>query len=220
MGNINITEESLRRALESLGLTQMGLPKMWRGEQDGFWIKALALVRKQNGDQSYCAVERDADGRIGYRMDFGRMSPILERVRLYPYVYLDEGRYVNIGSADDRRFLLLSEANDAEERNKIRSMSDDEVIYYLRKRGIERQLSGVDDAAIQRDDDIAVREEEASLSSVIDDDYSSIVEAQMLKRDLALKEAVDAKNICSDGTDGQDSVVAKVKKKRAVRKKK
>lgn len=137
----NVTEDSLRRALVELGLTQTGLPKMWRGEQDGFWIKAVALVRKLNGDRSYYAVERMADGRIVYRTDFGRMSPVMELVRVFPYVFLDEARYVDVGDAGDRRFLLLSEAGDEEGRAAVRGMSDDEVTVRLRERGIALQLS-------------------------------------------------------------------------------
>lgn len=138
----NVTEDSLRRALAELGLTQTGLPKMWRGEQDGFWIKAVALVRKLNGDRSYYAVERMADGRIVYRTDFGRMSPVMELVRVFPYVFLDEARYVDVGDAGDRRFLLLSEAGDEDARAAVRGMSDDEVTVRLRERGIALQLSG------------------------------------------------------------------------------
>lgn len=137
----NVTEDSLRRALAELGLTQTGLPKMWRGEQDGFWIKAVALVRKLNGDRSYYAVERMADGRIVYRTDFGRMSPVMELVRVFPYVFLDEARYVDVGDAGDRRFLLLAEAGDEDARAAVRGMSDDEVTVRLRERGIALQLS-------------------------------------------------------------------------------
>lgn len=137
----NVTENSLRRALAELGLTQTGLPKMWRGEQDGFWIKAVALVRKLNGDRSYYAVERMADGRIVYRTDFGRMSPVMELVRVFPYVFLDEARYVDVGDAGDRRFLLLAEAGDEDARAAVRGMSDDEVTVRLRERGIALQLS-------------------------------------------------------------------------------
>ena len=83
-----------------------------------------------------------ADGRIVYRTDFGRMSPVMELVRVFPYVFLDEARYVDVGDAGDRRFLLLAEAGDEDARAAVRGMSDDEVTVRLRERGIALQLSG------------------------------------------------------------------------------
>lgn len=177
----NITEDSLKSALTDLGLTQIGLPKMWRGEQDGFWIKALALVRKLNGDLSYYAVERNAEGLISYKTDYGRMSPIRERVRIHPYMFLDEARYVNVGDAKDRRYHLFTVTENEEEKSKVMTMSDEDVILKLRERGIRLQLeSDESDLAATK---IVEYDDTEDTKPSVDDDEQSEIERMMLEAD-------------------------------------
>ena len=178
----NITEESLKSALTDLGLTQIGLPKMWRGEQDGFWIKALALVRKLNGDLSYYAVERNAEGLISYKTDYGRMSPIRERVRIHPYMFLDEARYVNVGDEKDRRYHLFTVTEEEEEKSKVMTMSDEEVILKLRERGIRLQLES-DESDLAATKIVEYDDAEDATPSVADDEQGEI-ERMMLEADV------------------------------------
>lgn len=178
----NITEESLKSALTDLGLTQIGLPKIWRGEQDGFWIKALALVRKLNGDLSYYAVERNAEGLISYKTDYGRMSPIRERVRIHPYMFLDEARYVNVGDEKDRRYHLFTVTEDEEEKSKVMTMSDEEVILKLRERGIRLQLES-DESDLAATKIVEYDDAEDATPSVADDEQGEI-ERMMLEADM------------------------------------
>lgn len=179
----NITEDSLKSALTDLGLTQIGLPKMWRGEQDGFWIKALALVRKLNGDLSYYAIERNAEGLISYKTDYGRMSPIRERVRIHPYMFLDEARYVNVGDEKDRRYHLFTVTEDEEEKSKVMTMSDEEVILKLRERGIRLQLES-DESDLAATKIVEYDDAEDTTPSVDDDDEQGEIERLMLEADV------------------------------------
>lgn len=220
----NITEDSLKSALTDLGLTQIGLPKMWRGEQDGFWIKALALVRKLNGDLSYYAVERNAEGLISYKTDYGRMSPIRERVRIHPYMFLDEARYVNVGDAKDRRYHLFTVTENEEEKSKVMTMSDEDVILKLRERGIRLQLeSDESDLAATK---IVEYDDTEDIKSSVNDDEQSEIERMMLEADAqrekkeAAEKTVEAETEKKTVSAPKKAPVAKKKKTTTTRPKK
>lgn len=220
----NITEDSLKSALTDLGLTQIGLPKMWRGEQDGFWIKALALVRKLNGDLSYYAVERNAEGLISYKTDYGRMSPIRERVRIHPYMFLDEARYVNVGDAKDRRYHLFTVTENEEEKSKVMTMSDEDVILKLRERGIRLQLeSDESDLAATK---IVEYDDTEDIKPSVDDDEQSEIERMMLEADAqrekeeAAEKTVEAETEEKTVSAPKKAPVAKKKKTTTTRPKK
>lgn len=212
----NITEDSLKSALTDLGLTQIGLPKMWRGEQDGFWIKALALVRKLNGDLSYYAVERNAEGLISYKTDYGRMSPIRERVRIHPYMFLDEARYVNVGDAKDRRYHLFTVTENEEEKSKVMTMSDEDVILKLRERGIRLQLeSDESDLAATK---IVEYDDTEDIKPSVDDDEQSEIERMMLEADAQREEKETAEKTVEAETE--EKTVSAPKKAPVAKKKK
>lgn len=220
----NITEDSLKSALTDLGLTQIGLPKMWRGEQDGFWIKALALVRKLNGDLSYYAVERNAEGLISYKTDYGRMSPIRERIRIHPYMFLDEARYVNVGDAKDRRYHLFTVTENEEEKSKVMTMSDEDVILKLRERGIRLQLeSDESDLAATK---IVEYDDTEDIKPSVDDDEQSEIERMMLEADAqrekkeAAEKTVEAETEEKTVSAPKKAPVAKKKKAATTRPKK
>lgn len=220
----NITEDSLKSALTDLGLTQIGLPKMWRGEQDGFWIKALALVRKLNGDLSYYAVERNAEGLISYKTDYGRMSPIRERIRIHPYMFLDEARYVNVGDAKDRRYHLFTVTENEEEKSKVMTMSDEDVILKLRERGIRLQLeSDESDLAATK---IVEYDDTEDIKPSVDDDEQSEIGRMMLEADAqrekkeAAEKTVEAETEEKTVSAPKKAPVAKKKKAATTRPKK
>lgn len=212
----NITEDSLKSALTDLGLTQIGLPKMWRGEQDGFWIKALALVRKLNGDLSYYAVERNAEGLISYKTDYGRMSPIRERVRIHPYMFLDEARYVNVGDAKDRRYHLFTVTENEEEKSKVMTMSDEDVILKLRERGIRLQLeSDESDLAATK---IVEYDDTEDIKPSVDDDEQSEIERMMLEADAQREEKEATEK--TEEAETEEKAVSTSKKAPVAKKKK
>lgn len=104
---MDIKDKSLREALGAAACRE--LPKEWREGRDAlFWIKAIVLVRKRNNTQSYALAERRGDGLITYVKDFGLMSQITGLVAIYPYMYLDEGRYLNFRSMEDMKRTLSS----------------------------------------------------------------------------------------------------------------
>lgn len=213
----NITEESLNKALVELGLAQLGLPKEWNGESDGFWIRAIALVRKTNGDRSYYDIERDANGKISYKKDFGRMSPIAGLIRIYPYQYIDEARFVNVGDAKDRRILLMSQTESQEERDEIRNISDEDVIVRLRKCAIAAQENNsLKDIELNKEQEDALAFDLASNDSIVEERNN--IESEMLARDdmgKTCKAPSNAENICSDEEKTSESVVVGEKENEA-----
>lgn len=135
---IGIKERSLDAALEAAGLCRIGLPKQWRDESDGFWIKAVVLVKKRNGDRSYMLAERGADRIIHYKQDFGRMSPFIGLLSIHPYKYLDEGRFTaQEGSVEEQKAFLA--ANSEKTEAELASMTDKEVEEAVVDCAIEKQ---------------------------------------------------------------------------------
>lgn len=146
-----IKDRSLREALCDLGLQKIGLPKVWRSESDGFWLRAVVLVRKRNGDMSYMSAERRHDLLIRYKKDYGRMSPIVGLVLVHPYLYFDRERFMPDVALAKRRVILRSEMDVFGVNGDVDAMSEDEVNENLLRYGIELQLSNrsldvVDDA--------------------------------------------------------------------------
>lgn len=84
------TEQSLRRALESLRIKE--LPRQYKDGM-GFWIRALVKVRKSDNRCYYMAAERNGWGVMRYIKDFGPVMRVMAVVGVYPYMYLDEARY-------------------------------------------------------------------------------------------------------------------------------
>ena len=204
----NITEDSLNKALIELGLTKLGLPKEWHGEQDGFWIKAIALVRKMNGDKSYYDIARDAEGKVSYKKDYGRMSPIVGLVHIHPYQYIDEARFVNVGDTKDRRLLLISLSENDRERTEAQTISDDEVLIRLRKRAIS-----VQENSTLRDIELNDEQEDVLVKPLISDDV--IEERNEIESEMLAKDNIDTtrkidnnnENICSNETKSKESIV-------------
>ena len=82
----NIKDETLVDALSFCGVKE--LPEELKGKE--VWIKAIALVTKRDGGQSYVAVERGTDGDKKIVRDFGSLSPVAKIEKMYPYMYLSE----------------------------------------------------------------------------------------------------------------------------------
>lgn len=84
-----VKNQSLSKALSFAGCRD--LPKALNPELDMFWIRAITLVKKKNGNEEFIVSEQRATGLVNHIADFGTMSPIGSVVRFYPYMYLDEG---------------------------------------------------------------------------------------------------------------------------------
>lgn len=143
---MRIKEESLYRALEAAGLQARGLPPRYK---EGFWIKAVVLVRKRNMEECYCIYQQNADRYMRLLQDFGNPSPILGVKSIHPYMYLDEKRFMPGGSLDEKRRFLLRSLSDAHvdeaDALMVREMSEKDVDAMLLRMGIERQLMQYDE---------------------------------------------------------------------------
>lgn len=79
------TRESLLKALSYCSLRE--LPELDNGED--VWIKALALVTKNNGRDYFVAIEKDPKSLLNrVKKDFGDTGAIVEYKGIYPYLYL------------------------------------------------------------------------------------------------------------------------------------
>lgn len=82
----NIKEKTLVEALSFCGVRE--LPEEFKGKE--VWIKAIGLVSKVDGSQSYVYLERGELGASNIKKDFGTLSPIVKIDKIYPYLYLSE----------------------------------------------------------------------------------------------------------------------------------
>jgi hypothetical protein len=81
------TRESLIKALSYCSLR--ALPEADNGED--VWVKALALVTKNDGSKCYVAVEKDPKTlKNRLKKDFGGTGAIVEYNEFYPYLYLSQ----------------------------------------------------------------------------------------------------------------------------------
>lgn len=85
---VSLKERTLRDALDYSCCRD--LPKVLSDVVSGYWIEAIVLVKKRNGDATYAIAKRGGDGIIHYVKDFGRMSGINGLVSIHPYLFLDE----------------------------------------------------------------------------------------------------------------------------------
>lgn len=90
---VDIRAESLRRAMEYVGV--MELPSLYIDSDvvDGWWLDSLVLVRKYGGSESWCVCHHGCDGVIRWVRDFGLCRPIWGILGIYPYRYLDVVTY-------------------------------------------------------------------------------------------------------------------------------
>lgn len=103
---IRIKEKSLSEALCKAACRE--LPKKFDEDGETFWLKAIALVRKCDGTQSYCLAEHASNGMLVYTDDFGTMSPIFGLISIHPYTMLDLDRFGYKGADEGFPQFLLS----------------------------------------------------------------------------------------------------------------
>jgi hypothetical protein len=112
----SIKEKSLIEALAFCSLKD--LPK--ETKNDFVWIKALALVAKSDGSQSYVYLIKDEDGKPKVKKDFGHIAVIKEYISIHPFMLLNE------------KFMPTFKGNSKEER-----------IEWLTKFGCKEPLEGL-----------------------------------------------------------------------------
>ena len=92
----NIKERTLVEALSFCGVRE--LPEELKGKE--VWIKAIGLVSKVDGSQSYVYLERGEFGASNIKKDFGTLSPIVKIDKIYPYLYLSEDEVPKFSKED------------------------------------------------------------------------------------------------------------------------
>lgn len=114
------------------------LPK----EDDGVnvYIRAIAHVKKSDNSENYAILFKDKDGKDYTKKDFGRLSPIKQIVKVYPYDFL-QAKYLDVCKTKEERMQHIQSWNN---ENNIKgkdyeSMSDDELDDILINIAIARQ---------------------------------------------------------------------------------
>lgn len=80
-----LKKESLVKAMSFCGLREV--PEEW--DMENIYLRALALVSKTDGSESYVLVEKDERGEDRMVKDFGTISAIHETISIHPFFFLD-----------------------------------------------------------------------------------------------------------------------------------
>lgn len=131
MNYYNIKTESLAKALKEASLTKLpgrldadGIVTKKAGKQK-IWVKAIALVKKEDRTESYGLAERRGDGFVQVVQDFGTLSRIMGIVGVYPYMYLDADRFLNNytdGTLPLKNLITAAMTADAKYAGKIEAL--------------------------------------------------------------------------------------------------
>lgn len=84
-----LNKESLVKALSFCGLREV--PEEW--DKENIYLRALALVSKIDGSESYVLVEKDAHGNDRMIKDFGTVCAINAVISVHPFFFL-ESRWI------------------------------------------------------------------------------------------------------------------------------
>lgn len=85
---ITVKQETLQRALQLTGLSE--LPKPLTQSNNATWIRAIVLVTKLGGIQSYCLADNNGFGLPAIKHDLGPSKCIVSIDAIYPYEKLDK----------------------------------------------------------------------------------------------------------------------------------
>lgn len=80
-----LKKESLIKALSFCGLRDV--PEEW--DKENIYLRALALVSKTDGSESYVLVEKDERGNDRMVKDFGTVCAINATISVHPFFFLD-----------------------------------------------------------------------------------------------------------------------------------
>lgn len=187
---MDIKEKTLSMALSETRCRD--LPKLYRDGDKGFWMKAIVLVKKRNLVNTYMLAEHKADGLITYTKDFaatiGHMSPMAGLIGIYPYIYLDEERYMPYKSMEQIRGFVA--VNNKKHTSDYDNVSDEDMMVLCRECAIKKQL---EDEETENFD---------NKSDGIEDDKPAIVESeQVIPDEDKVKKEEDGEVIRGDGDE-------------------
>ena len=97
-------KQELVRALSWCGLNY--IPQEDTG--DTIWLRAIALVSKNDGSKNYAVYERGYDGKPRCIKDFGSVCQIVKIDKLFPFFVLDKSNIPNFkGKFKEERIAWL-----------------------------------------------------------------------------------------------------------------
>lgn len=129
------TEQSLNEALNYARLHK--LPDEWNGTDH--FVKAIALVSRSSGHQSYVIIRMNGDGQQIVVKDFG-MDSIRRIDKVYPYLFVDS-QYMprfSQGQEEDRYEYIARIAKKSVE--EVRQMTPQQQVAAMRAYAIQKQL--------------------------------------------------------------------------------
>ena len=170
---MDIKEESLRKALAAVGLSN--LPRQYNASSQEFWLKAIVLVRKRNMEESYCLYDRKASGLMELVRDFGSASVIFSVKSIHPYLYFDERRFIpEDRSIEDKRLYLLHELDkDDKDWFNIPTMDEKQLDQVIFEHGISMQLENLDEDIRLNDINEVSEEEQKAITEEDEKKYRS-----------------------------------------------
>ena len=133
------SQKSMFDALEFVHKSE--LPEPWNGKD--VYISAICKTLKSDGNNYYCVVEIDEDGKNRIIKDFGRCAAILKFEGIYPLSYL-EPSYLKRFKKDEEGTAKLveylkNEGVEMDFENADRKMLDKANIRVAIKRQLENE---------------------------------------------------------------------------------
>lgn len=132
-----ITEKSLLDALCWTGLRELPEPD----DKEHVWIKALALVKKFDGTQSYVYMEKDKktlENKI--IKDFGSVSTIFSTEEIYPFSYLKDNYIPKFKTAQKNERVAYLSKYDKKSESEYAELSLKELDKEIMRRAVVKQL--------------------------------------------------------------------------------
>lgn len=114
---ISIKDETLQGCLQKVGLPSLPDAIASDGSDGKTFLKAIVLVKRINGQESYCIARNDGYGKPEVIQDFGPYLPIHSIVSIHPVVALDKKVIPDLQSDEDIiTYLCKSLYNEADIR--------------------------------------------------------------------------------------------------------
>ena len=113
------------------------LPKKDDGKS--LWVRAIALVGKNDGSKSYCVIERRYNGEMQVVKDFGHAAAIKVYLSVHPYEFVKE-KYIKKWNATDTKEMKLRYINvNLNTGFDVNSLTDEQLEAQLCNVAIYRQ---------------------------------------------------------------------------------
>lgn len=132
-----LKRKSLFEVLKDTGLSK--LPNIDEGKK--VWVKAVALVLKNDGSETYCILKKTSIDTYKIQKDYGKCSPINRILEIYPYQYIDSSFIPKFGPNDKESrisFIINNSKTTDEYNNSLRNMTVKELNIEMAKLLIDK----------------------------------------------------------------------------------